>query len=225
MQTFKIHFIRHGMAEDPENKICLGKNTDPALTQDGVEELRDLMGVYQYPYAQKLYVSPLLRCKQTADILFPETEAEIMEELAECDLGDFDGKQIKELAKNKEFIGWIEGKNPPPNGETSEEFGNRIACAFDDIVHDMSEKHLTETAVITHGTVIMGLLAMCGYPREEMKYWAVDSGCGYTVRTSVSMWMHDSCFEIIAPQPNGNEYSDEENEDIPENSDEMTFFE
>lgn len=209
MVTFKIHFVRHGMAEDPEKKICLGRNSDPPLTADGAQELRELMDTYQYPYAQKVYSSPLLRCAQTADIIFPDTDFEIMEELAECDLGDFDGKPISELMKDSTFLGWVEGKNPPPGGETSEEFGKRISCAFDDILHDMAENHLTETAVVTHGTVIMGLLAMCGYPKQEMRYWATESGCGYTVRTSVSMWMHSSCFEVISQVPAASESEDE----------------
>ena len=201
MVTYKIHLIRHGMAEDPEKKICLGCNSDPALTPDGAQELREMMDTYQYPFAQKIYCSPLLRCKQTADILFPETDFEIMDELRECDLGDFDGKPIAELMENPAFVGWVEGKCPPPNGEKSDEFAGRIACAFDDILHDMSEKHLTDVAVVTHGTVIMGLCAMCGYPRQEMRYWACNSGCGYTLRTSVSMWMHDQCFEVISTLP------------------------
>lgn len=213
MVTFHIHFIRHGMAEDPEKRLCLGGRTDPALTPDGVQELRELMDGYQYPFAEKVYVSPMLRCTQTADLLFPETETEVMEELRECDLGDFDGKSMKELASDPKFLGWVEGKNPPPNGEDSETFGQRIACAFDDILHDMSENHLRETAVVTHGTVIMGLFAMCGYPRQEMRYWAVDSGCGYTVRTSVSLWMHDNCFEIVAAQPGGVSEEDEPTEE------------
>ena len=181
------------------------------------------MSTYQYPFAQKVYTSPMLRCTQTADILFPDTEGEIMDELRECDLGEFDGKSIAELKGDERFLGWLEGKNPPPGGETHEQFGDRIACAFDDIIHDMSEHRLTETAVITHGTVIMGLFAMCGYPREEMRYWAADSGCGYTVRTSVSMWMHDNCFEVIAPQPMGGEAA--EDEPLTEEEREWNFIE
>lgn len=213
MVTFHIHFIRHGMAEEPEKRLCLGGKTDPSLTPDGVRELRELMDGYQYPYAEKVYVSPMRRCTQTAALLFPDTKTEVMEELRECDLGDFDGKSMKELASDPKFLGWVEGKNPPPGGEDSETFGQRIACAFDDILHDMSENHLRETAVVTHGTVIMGLFAMCGYPRQEMRYWAVDSGCGYTVRTSVSLWMHDNCFEIIAAQPGGVSEEDEPTEE------------
>lgn len=223
METFTINFFRHGTAEDLSNKICLGGRSDPALTPEGAQELRELMETYQYPFAQKIYSSPMLRCTQTADILFPDTDFEIMEELRECDLGEFDGKPIMELKNDPKFIGWVEGKNPPPGGETSEAFGNRIACAFDDILHDMAKNHLREAAVVTHGTVIMGLFAMCGYPREEMRYWAVDSGCGYTVRTSVSMWMHDNCFEIIALQPHGNEPDDYEEEESEES--EWNFIE
>ena len=63
MITYRIHLVRHGMAEDPEKKISLGNKTDPALTPEGAEELRQLMDTYQYPYAEKVYCSPLLRCR------------------------------------------------------------------------------------------------------------------------------------------------------------------
>lgn len=52
----------------------------------------------------------MLRCTQTADILFPDTDGEIMDELRECDLGEFDGKSISELKDNESFLGWLEGK-------------------------------------------------------------------------------------------------------------------
>ncbi len=224
MVTYRIHLVRHGMAEDPEKKICLGRNSDPALTPEGAQELRELMESYQYPYAEKVYCSPSLRCKQTADILFPETDFEIMDELSECDLGAFDGKPMTELMENPAFLAWVEGKCPPPGGEKSEDFANRIACAFDDIIHDMSKNHLIETAVVTHGTVIMGLCAMCGYPRREMRCWASNSGCGYTLSTSVSMWMHDQCFEVISTMP----YEPATEDDMPtlsEEEREWNFFE
>ena len=146
-----------------------------------------------------------------------------MDELRDCDLGEFEGKPFSEVKNDEKFIGWIEGKNPPPGGETSEDFGNRISCAFDDILHDMSKNQLTDVAVVTHGTVIMGLFAMCGYPRQEMSAWATDRGRGYTVRTSVQMWMHDGCFEIIGRQPFDEEKYPEE--ELSEEDREWNFIE
>ena len=223
MVTFRIHLIRHGLAEDPDRVLCLGGGSDPALTPEGVQELRDLMETYQYPFAQKVYSSPLLRCTQTADLLFPDTLVETVDELRDCNLGEFEGKAFAEVKNDDKFLGWLEGKNPPPGGETSEQFGQRIACAFDDILHDMSKNHLTDVAVVTHGMVIMGLFAMCGYPRQEMSAWATDRGRGYTVRTSVQMWMHDSCFEIIGRQPFDEEKYPEE--ELSEEDREWNFIE
>jgi len=201
MVTFKIHFIRHGLADDPESLHCLGGRSDPSLTPDGISELRSLSETYEYPFAQKVYSSPLLRCTQTAEILFPGAPVETVAALADCDLGEFDGAAFSEIKGDERFIGWLEGKNPPPGGETSEQFGERISRAFEEVLKDMSQNHLTDCAVVTHGTVIMGLFAMCGYPRQKMAAWAADRGKGYTVRASVQMWMHDSCFEIIGRQP------------------------
>lgn len=38
-----------------------------------------------YPEVQAVYASPMIRCTQTAGILFPGKKLNIIDELAECD--------------------------------------------------------------------------------------------------------------------------------------------
>ena len=66
---------------------------------------------------------------------------------------------------------------------------------------------------------------MSGYPRQEMRYWASNSGCGYTLSTSVSLWMHDQCFEVISTLPFENREEDEEEIQLSEEEREWNFFE
>lgn len=68
--------------------------TDEHLTQEGCEFLKEL----SYPIPETLYASPLLRCVETAGILFPEKELHIIDELSECDFGEFENKNYKELS-------------------------------------------------------------------------------------------------------------------------------
>ena len=56
--------------------------------------------------------------QETARILFPDHSLHTVEELAECDFGDFENKNYQELAGNPDYQEWIEsgGMLPFPNG-------------------------------------------------------------------------------------------------------------
>ena len=66
----KIYLIRHGQTPGNKLKRYIG-TTDEQLSQEGREFLEKL----SYPMPESLYVSPLLRCVETAGILFPNKAA------------------------------------------------------------------------------------------------------------------------------------------------------
>lgn len=210
MITYKLHLIRHGETEGNQKKICVGARTDLPLAPEGVLELRRLMEASPYPAVPRVYASPMLRCRETAEILFPEIATEPLEGLRECDLGQFEGRPFAELNEEEAFLLWLEGKAPPPGGETFEALGNRVTAAFEYILNDMMRRRIAEAAAVTHGAIVMGLLSMYGYPRAEMREWAVENGRGYTVRTSAAMWMRDRCFEIVSAVPSDAEETEGE---------------
>ena len=86
----RLYLIRHG--QTPGNKLqrYIG-TTDEPLSTEGKEFLEKLT----YPMPEALYVSPLCRCVETAGILFPGKSFHIIEELSECDFGEFENKIIK----------------------------------------------------------------------------------------------------------------------------------
>ncbi|HPW00577.1 MAG TPA: histidine phosphatase family protein, partial [Oscillospiraceae bacterium] len=138
---------------------------------------------------------------------------EPVEGLRECDLGAFEGRPFAELNREEAFLLWLEGKAPPPGGETFEELGRRVTEAFEYILSDMMRRRIIEAAAVTHGAIVMGLLSMYGYPKAEMREWAVENGCGYTVRTSAAMWMRDRCFEVVSAVPSAARETEEEGEE------------
>ena len=79
----KLWLIRHGKTEGNKLSRYIG-TTDEPLCQEGTEFLHKM----DYPKVQAVYVSPLKRCVQTAEILFPGEPVHIIEELAECDFGE-----------------------------------------------------------------------------------------------------------------------------------------
>ena len=70
MITYKIHLIRHGITDGNLQGKYIGV-TDLPLSPDGVNELVELKGLIDYPQVGAVYTSPLLRCRQSANILFP----------------------------------------------------------------------------------------------------------------------------------------------------------
>ena len=94
----KLWLIRHGKTEGNKLSRYIG-TTDEPLCQEGTEFLHKT----DYPKVQAVYVSPLKRCVQTAEILFPGEPVHIIEELAECDFGEFENKNYKELEGNPHY--------------------------------------------------------------------------------------------------------------------------
>ena len=70
MKTYKIHLIRHGQTEANAKGLYIGM-TDLPLSPEGLAELLTLKREYTYPGAARFFTSPLTRCKQTLEVLYP----------------------------------------------------------------------------------------------------------------------------------------------------------
>ena len=205
MVTYRLHLIRHGMTEGNRTGRYVGRMDLPLCLQ-GREELEQLKQRYRYPEVQEVYCSPLTRCVQTADILYPDVSRTLVENLVELSMGDFEGKYMRDLQGDPAYQAWLREslKNTPPGAlETGEEFAQRIAMALQQIFMNMTQTHITEAAVIAHGGVLMGLLSAFAMPRRPMGEWAISNGCGYTVRMSTQLWMRDQIIEVLGPVPEG----------------------
>ena len=128
MKTYKIHLIRHGL-EKPEGVIRYVGKTDLPLTARGKEQIKELDGQGIYPYAERLFSSPLKRCVETLEIIYPNKEITAVPELCECDFGEFENKTAEELKGNPAFARWLSGECPP-GGETTDAFVKRSVVAF-----------------------------------------------------------------------------------------------
>ena len=66
-----ITFIRHGMTDGNQERRYIGQLDDPVLNPTGIRQLEDARANKRYPKADALYVSPLRRCTETAQLLYP----------------------------------------------------------------------------------------------------------------------------------------------------------
>ena len=197
MRTLKIHLIRHGATDANYDGRYIGCKTDLPLAPEGLNELRLLKDDIDYPEIERLYSSPMQRCRQTGAVLYPDFEPVTVEELKEYDFGLFENKPAAELESNPNFIPWTSGRlSAPPGGEDNSEFIKRICVGFNKIVLDMIEGGLTESAVIMHGGAIMMLLGVSAVPRHKPVEWTADNGRGYSVRVTPSLYHKSGVIEV-----------------------------
>lgn len=184
----KLWLIRHGKTEGNKLARYIG-TTDEPLCQEGIEFLKKM----DYPKVQEIYVSPLRRCVQTAEILFPEKPVHIIEELAECDFGEFENKNYKELSDDPRYQAWIDsnGIMAFPGGESKEECAVRNLEGFQRAVTTCIRENISEAALVVHGGTIMNIMEAYALPKKEFYEWHVGNGCGYLVELEPALWKKD----------------------------------
>lgn len=202
MKGYRISVIRHGMTEANEKGVYIGR-TDVPLSPKGAAELAAKMDEFDYPSVHRVYSSPLRRCTETADILFPCTELVKVDDLTELNFGDFENKSIDELAGRSDYIQWLKGTKDvcPPNGESLEEMTARTYKALHNIIMNMMEEGLTHCAMITHGGIISNMLRCFGIPKYEPDVLTAKFGEGFDIIVTTNMWLNSQAFEILGYCP------------------------
>lgn len=197
MKTLKIHLIRHGLTDANILGEYIGSRTDLPISPESLNELKFLRENFEYPQIDAVYSSPMLRCKQTAAVLFPDFSPTCVENLTEYDFGDFEGKTAAELENNPDFLDWASGKiSATPNGEDNNDFLKRLCVGLNQIVLDMIEKDIESSAVIMHGGAIMMLLAATAVPRRHPAEWTSEAGHGYSLLITPSLYHKSGVVEV-----------------------------
>lgn len=210
MRTYRLHFIRHGLTEANVTGKYVGV-TDLPLTDDGADQLDAIRVKGELPETGLLFTSPLKRCVESCEILFPETEPIIIDEFKEFDFGDFENKAAAELENNPQYIEWISGRACPPNGEGSDEFVKRVCLGLNKAVRIMMEREVFEATAVMHGGVMMTLFAACALPQRHAVEWSSPVGGGYTALITPSLYGRSGVIEIIDTVPTSAAPVDEDN--------------
>lgn len=167
----KINFIRHGETAGNKLKKYIG-STDEELCEEGKNVLRENI----YPDCDMLLVSPMKRCIQTAEIIYPKIKYIICQNFRECDFGIFENKNYIELSDVPEYQKWIDGNctGRCPNGDDPFEFKKRCTDEFIKFMKSIPD-NITVSLVI-HGGVIMSILEKYAVPHREFYQWHIKNG-------------------------------------------------
>lgn len=202
MKSYYIQLIRNGLTAGNVGGRYIG-HTDEELSTEGIEQINQMKTDYKYPDVEAVFSSPLKRCTQTAKLIYPNCDPIIIDGFIEYNFGEFEGKSAEELESHPVFPDWLAGKKgvSPPFGESNEDFSQRIAQTMVKVIDGVIQSGITKTAIVTHGGVIMALLAMFGLPEASMHEWLTPGGCGYTIRVTPSLWSQGRKFEVFAQIP------------------------
>ncbi len=174
----KIYLIRHGSTEAGEAHLYCG-SSDVPLSEKGRGALTP-----SSLSPDIVISSPLLRCIETAQILFPHRNIKISSELREMDFGRFELHSYEELKFDKAYIDWItdvSGDFICPGGESKNTFFRRVSDAF---LHELSQLDCGSAAFILHGGVIGALMELYCTEKKPYYEWKPPYGGGFAVKAS-----------------------------------------
>ena len=160
---------------------------------------------FTYPTVPLVFTSPMLRATQTAELLFPGVRQIELQDLREMAFGKFEGQPLQQLVKNPEFAQWMDptSRTVPEGAEDRQAFFNRTSGMLMKMFEYMLRTHTEEAACVTHGGVIMNMLAQHALPFRKPEEWMTDPGAGYSVRLDAEMWMRDHLAEAYDVVPTG----------------------
>ena len=181
----KIYLIRHGKTKGNLEERYLGR-TDEPLCEAGRENLKK----YQYPQVEMVFTSPMKRCMQTAETIYPGQQYQCIEELRESDFGAFEGHTYKELSGDVRYQAWIDsgGTLPFPGGESREGFKYRSLTGFQKAVTQCIRKNVDTAALVIHGGTIMNIMEEYADRHRPFYEWHVKNGGGYLVELDQDLW-------------------------------------
>lgn len=170
-----VLLLRHGQTQGNLERRYIGE-TDQPLCPQGIAALAGK----RYG-ADRLFVSPLLRCRQTAELLFPGQAQQIVPDLRECSFGAFEGHTYEELKDDPAYRAWLDtgGQSAPPGGESKPEQQERSVRAFRTALADCRGGETA--AFVVHGGTIMCLLEALE-PTRQFYAWQCAAGRGFRCR-------------------------------------------
>ena len=149
----KITIIRHFPTAGNLKKQYIG------WKDESIIKIVDKFDYSEFLSEKNIFVSPLTRAIETADILFSAAEKTIVEDLKEMNFGIFEGKSYEELKKNTLYSNWLESncEGKCPEGESKDEFCNRTERAIKGIMLLCADKGQDSAVIVAHGGTVMAV--------------------------------------------------------------------
>jgi len=150
----RIFLLRHAHSTANARGILAGRMEGISLSPKGKKQQQELLERLVESEFQQVISSPMQRCLETINGF--KDSPEVVSEFQEVDYGDWTGKKMSSLARNK---AWREIHKHPasvrfPNGETLPEVQTRALLGLDKYISNKAKNVL----VSTHADVVKVIL-------------------------------------------------------------------
>lgn len=175
----KVLLLRHGKTKGNLERRYIGRTDEPLCPEGRQELLEKRRNLPATAPGTPLYVSPLLRCRESADLLFPGVPKIPVSDLREIDFGRFEGKRAEDLSGDPAYQAWIDsgGTLPFPEGEARDHFEARTDAAFWKILQQDPGEMPPDLIFVVHGGTIMSVLSLL--TGKDYYDFQVPNGDGY----------------------------------------------
>ncbi len=154
----------------------------------GTPEFQGMQSFTGNPKPERVYVSPALRARQTAGLLFPGLEQIVIPEFAEMDFGIFEGRSAGEMEDDAQYREWVDSmcEGPVPGGECKAEYTKRVTQRFYRLVCEEAARGCGGIYIAAHGGTQMALMER--YCVEQGPYWTwqTDPGAGICAKIVIN---------------------------------------
>jgi len=172
----RIILVRHAETPGSLERRFTGA-TDVHLTAAGLEQAAALGRRLKDVAIDAVHVSPLTRCRQTAEAVTSHTghEAEVTDDLRECHFGILENYTLDEALSEhgNKMIEWFGNEDAcPPDGETWVEVGERLNAWLVRTAQDHKDRTVL---AVTHGGPVLWLTRhITGAPHSAMAVFDID---------------------------------------------------
>ncbi|ROR90700.1 MSMEG_4193 family putative phosphomutase [Nocardioides aurantiacus] len=158
-----VILARHGRTAANATGVLAGRTPGVHLDDTGKQQAQRAAERLAGLTFAGVVSSPLQRCRETARLLAPDLRPVTEQRLSECDYGEWTGRELKTLAKEKL---WRTVQAQPsaarfPGGESLQEMSARAVAAVRerDAAYDAEAGGDAVWLAVSHGDVIKAVLA------------------------------------------------------------------
>lgn len=188
-----LYLIRHGKTQGNMERRYVG-STDEPLCEAGIQEIQERRTAWKQAFLSQnmrrnlpetIFVSPMLRCRQTAELLFPHIMQTAILDFREMDFGQFEYRNYKELANDARYQAFIDsgGSLDFPDAESQQQFRQRVRKAFAQCMEQggvsVAEESQKPLVFVLHGGTIMAIMEAYALPYRPYYDWQVEPVSGY----------------------------------------------
>ena len=172
-----IYLLRHGLTAYNAEKRYQGQRDIP-LCPAGRAQLRqaDLR-------PETVYITPLCRTRQTAEVLFPGARLVEVKDLQEMCFGSFEGRNFIEMEKDPEYQAWVKAncESPCPDGERKTDFSDRICRTVAELIDKALAAGEERLVILAHGGTQMAAMERFAVPHRDYYAWCGPNAGGFVL--------------------------------------------